>query len=518
MNDPLLRLLTALLRQPTSDLNRLVLYATGHTLGKNGSFWKGRRPRGGDMTAVISQLVQNDQIGPCLARIVDGQLDRDPDWQAMDGDVTLLSESAAPAEGEEPDPSLRPDPIVDAMTQWHTDANLLAEIRTAAHAYQWAGRAVMRVYVPDAYEADLEERDDWTLAEALELVHVQAVDPRDGGPILDGHGRCLGYFFAYGVRDELTLTTTRYVEVHTPEEVRRYRRVGTASLVPDGEPRPNPMHDPALTGSRRHEYLMLHVDRRGGSALTPSAIDSQDRLNAAETYFGRNDDMGSFRMIVTGNAEDPVTPDGRPTTWKAGPDVVISLVGLPELDVKGGATGKRHTPTFQVIEPLDPSVHNVPSVNHWRRNVLSAFDQEWTLGEDAADASGESKRQSRKAHDKRVVFAAADTARLLVWALRAALKLAASIVGDTELERVSPVRFLARMYLDVDSTNLNEYRAKLDAWRAGGLDLVSLLESTPGVTDVDSAKARTQAEWAERGGPPKVGGAAATATGTGGAG
>lgn len=495
MNNPLLRLLLARLNEAQTDLNRLGLYASGRTLGVNGSFWRGRKGKGGDMTQVLTSLVQDDQIGPAIKRIVDGQLDKDPDWQAVEGALTLVSSGAVVPEGSSE--SVRPDERVDAMTTWHTEAALITALRSAAWAYQWAGRMVLRVYIPDEYRDLIESRAAWTLAEALELVYVQAVDPRDGGPVIDAHGRVLGYFFAYQVTDPVRRTTTKWVEFHTQDTVQLYQRVGGLALNPVGEPMPNPLYDETRLGSRRREYLMWHADRLGGTAITPSAIDAQDRLNAANTYMGRNDDMTGFRMIVTGNAETPVDDLGKPTTWKAGPDVVITLIGIPKDDRDNPTDGGRETPTFQIIDPVDPRSHSIPSINHWGRKVMAAFDQGWAA-DGELEVSGESKRVSRKPHDKRVIFASVDTGAGMAWALRAGLMLASSLVGEEALREAAAVRFRPRMYLDVDSANLAEYVAKLTAYEKGALDLESLLESTPGLTDVASAKARVEAEQAAK--------------------
>lgn len=509
----LLRLLLAHLRTPSSDLNKLALYASGQTLGVGGSLWKGRRPRSGQLSDITSQLVQRDETGPALHRLVSAQLDRDPDWRGYDGATELIgtSDQRQAGEGE----TLLQTPIIDALATWHEDAALMPAVREAAYSREWAGLGLMRAYIPDSYRQTIEEKADWTLEQALELVHVQAVDPRDGGPLIDAHRRVLGYYYTYETQDPLTLVVTRYVELHTHESVQLFVRRANA-LTPAGPPMPNPMFDAEVYGSRRLEFLMFHVDRPGGSAITASAQDAQDRLNVAETYFGRNDDLFGFRMMVTTNAEQPVDDAGRPTTWKYGPDVVVSLTGIPKNDLElldPTQPADRHTPTFQVIDPLDPAVFSLPSVNHWRASVLAAYDQEW-IQDAARDVSGESKRQSRKGFDRRVVFAAADSARLLAWALRAALKLAASIVGPQAQVEVANIRFRPRMYLDVDSSNLAEYRELVNAWRDGALDLQTVLEATPGVRDSEQAAARVKAEWAERGGPPALGSTPAPTTGT----
>ncbi|WP_394649274.1 hypothetical protein [uncultured Deinococcus sp.] len=66
------------------------------------------------------------------------------------------------------------------------------------------------------------------------------------------------------------------------------------------------------------------------------------------------------------------------------------------------------------------------------------------------------------------------------------------------MREAAAVRFRPRMYLDVDSANLAEYVAKLTAYEKGALDLESVLESTPSITDVASVKARVLAEQATR--------------------
>ncbi len=489
-----------------NDLNLDVLhdYAHDNQIGTNGQYWRGRKPVSGSITDILDQLVSDDQIGPALDTLVAGQLDRDPEW-----DVVV---EGTPIEGNAE--GVFPPPVPE-LTEWHQGAQLFNALRDAARAYQWAGRLLGRVYIPDVYRDLIVPGKTWTLQEALSVVHVQAVDPRQGGPLVDGHGRVLGYYFAYSVTDPRTRLTTNLVELHTPDRVwtLTVQNGAFAPLNASEEPPLNPFGSLNAASPRRPEFLMWHADRDGGSAITPSIRAKQDRLNAAATNAGRNDDMAGYRQIIVANAEQPVDKDGKPVPWTTGPAVAIRLVGIPYDDeVNGVAMPRRHTPTWNVIDPVDPAKFQ-GSIDMWTRLIARAFDQEWRIDPQAA-VSGESKRVSRKGHDKRVAFAAQDSGAFLAWALRAAYVLASTLVGKQQLTTALKTTFTPRLYLDVDSTNLSEYRELLTAWRDGGLDLQTLVEATPTVKDSAAVVQRIKDEWKERGGAPALGSTTPPTTGT----
>lgn len=460
-------LLSAALGRTGRDLDVLYDYAHDEQIGATGQYWKGRKPTSGDLKDVLPQLVQDDQLGPAMTREVDAQFAKDPEWDAhLKGEVL--------DKGHE---------IVTALTAWDVDADLTPAAKDAAAARWWAGRMVGRVYVPDEYGEVLLKNPPRDLAAALEFVHVEAIDPRHGGPVVNGHGRTLGYWNRYTLTEGTEKVT--HIEVYTPERSFRLRQGsgGAATLVEDSVA-DNPL---ASAGTRRRpEFLMWHADRDGGSALTRTVRDLQDRLNVVTTYMGRNDEQTGYRQFIVANAQEPRTPEGKPAAYQMGPGVVVNLKGLTidAVTYQEGDSPKRHTPTWQVVDPLNPAEYHIPAITQWTRRILDKLDQTFTLVPET-QVSGESKRQSRKPFDRRVTIASQDTGAFLAWALRAALMLAAQLLGRER--EYQDVTFVPRLFLDVDAINLEETRVKLAMWQAGALQLEALLQSTPGIADAAAA-------------------------------
>lgn len=467
LDGPTRRALLTSLSARDSELDWRYRYASDQQL-EGVADWKGRQPATEDEDDFLQMLVVDDQIGPALGREVDAQFARDPEWDATEGDTKLDNTHE----------------VVTQLTAWHREAGLTAAAQDAARTRFWAGRMVGRVYIPDEYRERLLTNPPAELEQALEMIHVQAVDPREGGPIRDRHQRVLGYWYRYTREVEGLEGAQTIVEVHTPTQVLTYREQdGELHLLDD--PADNPFYDPQQPQRlRRAEYLMWHADRDGGSAITRSVRAAQDRLNVVSTYKGRNDDQTGYRQFITANAVQPKDSRGNPAPFLMGPGIALNLQGVTYVAAKEGSAAvgehpQRHTPTWQVVDPLDPERFHHPSMEGWTRSILGKLDQAWIL-DAALNTSAVSKRESRKPFERRVAFAAQDAGMFIAWALRAALLLAGQILGRDEYREVT---FQPKMYLDVDAVNLEEVRLKLQMWQAGALTLSTLLEATPGVSD-----------------------------------
>lgn len=479
LSKPMTRALTEALAGRSTDLDTLYAYAHDDQYGgSSATNWKGRKPADGTEAEFIGMLVRNDQISPAMNREVDAQFAKDPDWDAVQGGNKLEADHE----------------LVRAMTAWHEESALALAAKDAARCHWWAGRMVGRVYVPSEYADELLKNPPTTLEEALELIHVQAVDPRHGGPLLDQHGRTLGYWYRYASLDEKG-SEQQVVEVHTPEKVLTFQVELDGTLKLTDDPADNPFATSAR--KRRSSYLMFHADREGGSSITPTVRDHQDRLGVVTTYMGRNDDQTGYRQIIVSNAEQFVDGEGKPVPFPMGPGVAVALLGTLKYSDTDLSTQQsvvpsqeRHEPKWEVIDPLNPEDYHVPSIAAWTRNILSRLDQLWTLTPET-QVSGESKRQSRKPFDRRASFAGQDMGLFVAWALRSALMLAQQMIGSKTYEGVS---FIPKVYLDVDAANLEELRVKLTMWQAGAITLTTLLESTPGVGDAAKETKAVQEE------------------------
>lgn len=465
--------------QPPEGIEWRHDYVHDNQLGGPGSgYWKGRKPaEGTDESLFDDMLVVDDQIVPAMSREVDALFARDPEWDATQGATTIES-----------------GPLITEMTDWHAEAQLPAAAKDAMRYRWWSGLGPGRVYIPDEYADQL--KNARTLADALAVIHVQAVDPREGGPIRNVHGRTLGYWYAYTKeRDGETLDA---LDVHLPDRIFTLLRPPGGTYQLEQDPTPSPFGTQGRT--HRAEYLMWHVERDGGSSITVSVRHAQDRLNVATTYMGRNDDQTGYRQFIVSNAEQPTDKKGNPTAFPMGPGVAVNVRGLRKSSKdRPPSTGndlERHEPTWQVVEPLSPEEFHLPSIGHWKRTLLEKLDQLWTLSPET-QVSGESKRQSRKPFDRRVAYAGQDLGTWLACALRAALMLAQQITGSSDF---ADVRFSPKLFLDVDAANLEELRVKLQMWESGALTLVGLLEATPGVTDAQKMAKELQAGQGGTGG------------------
>ncbi|GGR00227.1 hypothetical protein [Deinococcus ruber] len=472
------QLVLAFLTNRADTLTRRYDYAHENQFGANGIYWKGRKPAEGELTDVLPTLVMDDQIGPSMAREVDAQFAKDAEWDAI-------------RDGNALDPG---DEIVTALTAWHLHNDQLANAaKDVARQRFWAGRMVARVYIPDKYKEQLMTvaGQPKTLADALKLVRVKAVDPRQGGPLVDGHGDVLGYYYSYLVQIT-NQQPKRYIEVHTPEHVYLFLS-NTGSDLQLVEEADNPFYALQRQDRGGDEYLMWHTNRDGGSALSESALMMQDRLNVVTTYMGRNDDQTGYRQFIVSNAEKPKDINGKDIPYQMGPAVVMRLIGTPYDDVAADAsiTLRRHDPKWEVVDPLNPTNFHIPSINQWKGQVLALLDQRWTIDtEGRSGVSGESKRQSRKPFERRVAFAAQDAGAFYSWALRAALTLAASLLGNPQ--QYQDITFRPKFYLDIDAANLEELKVKLLMWQGGALSLTALLEATPGVEDPKAEEERVK--------------------------
>lgn len=479
------------------ELNELHDYAHERSFGERGERWRGRRPKGNEPGAgldesILRQLYMEDHISPCMNKIVSAIIGRDFEWQAFEDGKELSNE----------------DEIVVALTEYHREARLHVTAKKAARIEQWSGRNGGRAFIPEEYAAAILTRTPTTLADALEFVHVAPLDPREGGPLRDRHGRTIAFYFTWEERHGAL--RRRFVELHTPDTIYTLERQGVR-LIPAERGEgiewtvPNPYRDVnASVATRRAQFLMFTEDRDGGSAITRTVRDMHDGLCKARTGHSRNDDLAAFRSYVTTNAETPKDDAGNPAPWTLGPQMAANVVGIPK-DESIGPNGTdilptRHTPTFQVIDPLNPELSTLPSISDWRRAVLRAWDQLWTEAADELQISGKAQAESRKAFDQRVIMDSANTALWCAWALKAALTLAAHLTDRQELiQRAARITFVPTLFLDVQIGDLEEFKTLIDAWKNGMIRLETALRVAPGVTD---AAAEVEALQEEQAAPP----------------
>jgi hypothetical protein len=473
----------------TRSPQRLHDYSHGEQWG-NGTYWKGRRPKTDDLTEVRKLFTQDDQLGPALNRLVAGMLARDPEWDAERVEPMAASEGA-PAETEATDAEL--DEVVEALTTWHEDAGLHGTLKDAAYGMLAQGRGFLRINIPREYALQGLAREGGVtdLLSALELIHIHFVDATQAGVLIDEHGRQVGYYYAY---DEVTDNRTRhFIELHSPEFIETYLwENNELTLITEdgGGDTPNLLYDPLRL--RRPHYQMLALERDGGSALTLSSLDKQDALNVSWTNLRRNDDLAGFRSLILLNADEPVDEDGKPGYYRMGPALVLNARGLPlRLDASGNPE-QVATPGVVIVDPVDPETF-LKTIEALRLAILAEFDQTWTLA-DAKAVSGDSKKESRAAFEKRLSLEAPPVDRALAWALDTTYRLACKLAGREPLA----LTFIPRLFLDVSRGDLQAYLANVQAHGLGLASRETVVDSNPSVVDAGQELARLEQEGQTR--------------------
>ncbi len=195
-------------------------------VGDTGIYWRGRRPKSGDFKEIEKLIVEADQISPCLNTQRGGIIGKDFEWSAViPGGTTNENgeEVDLAADHEGAMPELREASA--AMSSWHRESGLHNAAKQIENARQWGGLSTFRVYIPDVWQDVAYQGSCDTLEEALELIHVQALDKLQAGPVEDEHGREVGYFYRWSDREDGLLVN--HVELHTPRYIYRLQATGT---------------------------------------------------------------------------------------------------------------------------------------------------------------------------------------------------------------------------------------------------------------------------------------------------
>lgn len=493
-----------------AGLVKLKDYYEGKQFGEHFQYWRGRKPNSEDLTEIRKLATTDNQIGVSIERIVGGILGREPSWslrtrevstKMLEGDIDGPDRAVAESLAE----------ITDKLNVWYKDVNGLEETKDALSAMLWGGLASLRLYIPDEYADELRQGSVNTLEEALELIHLHKVEPTNGGVLYDDHNRQIGYWYLY---EEVIYDfnigrdmTERHIELHTPQEVRLYRLMnGDLQRLAVNEEGltsfPNPFFDE--TRKRSHRYLMHSLKRRQGTIISQSIIDMQDRLNVVLTNQARNDDLAGFRSVIFGNAEPyrEVDEDGNErevSFTPLGPDVQLYVVGTPiyEADlttadntpaIKGYAN-----PSVTVIDPVDPNYFH-SSADAYRLNIAKAFDQ-LHLNTSLLQISGESKRESKRAFDSRLVIESEQASLAISWLLESALRFAAWLMNTDELEGVPVNEILAETQpnLSVSRGDVELFKLQIEGYQAGLVTDEAAVQSNPAVKDKETELAALRA-------------------------
>lgn len=461
-------------------------YAYANQVGQTLDYWAGLKPSdAADYDEFKRRIVVAKVIGPCLNRFVTHSLGRDPEWALQEGDKPIKPT----------------DERTMALAGWHRDASLHARLKQAMFDMLWGQTSYLRMFIPDSYSAILGgiTQGGRDLAQATRLLHLQAVDATQAGRVADSSGVSVAYWYAYSVTVEGGKSENR-VEIHTRQLIGQYKVDGDKlTLVAAAEgainPQENPLYDPEEPLAFR--TLMFELRRDQGSMIDESSVDLQNSFNVTKSNIRKNNDLAGHRQYATIDAAPPGVPgaDGEDVEgqYAFGPNRVLDIRSEQLVDTGGSAlldlNGKPmiQKATVQTFDPVDSSSMR-DDAKAFKHELLDQYNQLWTANE--GQVSGESKRESRAAFDKQLPAEAAPVGAALVWAIETALQFASWLVSDSELASARLLRCTPRLYLDTLPTDLETLKVLIGMEAAGRLDQETLLENTPGVSDVTTVLER----------------------------
>jgi hypothetical protein len=425
--------------------NRLHDYGNGEQW-REGKYWRGRKPKNAGSEGVnaygeiMNLFIQDDQIGTSIDRFVASTIAKDPEFS-----TTLQAADEL------------------ELTQFWKDQKVHDKLNKLVRDGLVDGISSITPYLPDKFAPDGIPPRAKDLKEALAFIRVNQANTLQSGRIKDPHDDVVASYYATTIENLKTGKKTLRVEVQTPTVSQSFELVG-AKMTALNEAIPNEFV----------KVLTAFYERPSGSILRWQHIDLQDRLNVAWTNLSRNDDLAGFRMLSVSNAKRPTDPlTGLEVNWHMGADVVLMPEGL---EIEGGGLT---TPNVLVIDPINVSTVNLPTITAFREAIAGHFNQTWAKTNTFAMSEG-SQKETRKGFDKTVMGEGALLNLVVETLVKNTLLLAGALQGDAL--KYADIAVTPRIFMDVAQGDLEIFKA-LSGAPAGLVSIETIIESNPAVTD-----------------------------------
>lgn len=450
----------------------------GQQVGDNLDYWPGLRPSDPSKYDEFKRrIVVSNHIGPALNRYTNAIVGTDPEWSLL-------------VEGKSVDPK---DPDSLALSDWHKAARVQALMQAADSAMRWGGRAYLRMLIPDAYreligtgaegEKIIPAGSQADLPAALRLIAVHVVDAAQGGSIRDASGILTALWYSYSVT--VNDRPESRVDIYTRDTIGTYK-VDGQNLVPLSVTE-NPLYDPE--NPLEFRALMFELRREGGSMVDQSLIDLQNSVNVALSNIRKNNDLAGHRQYYTVNAASPRDAQtDEPVPYDFGPQSVLDIQADSLNDADGNPIPDREgKPTVLPVsvgtfDPVD-SQGMRDDADYYKRELLGHLDQLWAI-EGEGQISGESKRESRSAFEKRLPGEAEPAGAGVAWLIETAYRFGAWLSKGATLARARLSRVTPNLHLDTSPVDNPTLTLLAQFQKDGQLSLEAFLESVPTVQDV----------------------------------
>lgn len=442
-------------------------YDGDHWQGGDG--WAGPRPllTDADAVAVLAEIarafISANKVAETVRRHASAVLGKEPAWS--------FAPVRALADGEQPnaDEQARIDEAEAALTALWDVRGLHTLLHEATRMVLWAGRAPLRLYVPQSEVGKDGRIPVADLATSVRRIYLDIPQPHQAGVTTDARTRQQAGVYMCEDTDADGKPINRTELVFLDAAGRTVLRVFEQDPA-----------EPIDLGGRLTIYQMEQ------DALITEPVRQQQRLlNLAKTMMGRNVVLGGFLERIILNAQ---LPDG---ALRVGAGTTNALMGAPIYDDAGNVTGYTN-PSVIYRDPVPVTTFEDTERSAYR-SILEETNQLHALISGDATASGESRKQARADFEDSVAPTTAQAERAIRWLLETTLALGAAFAG--QVGRYADLRAVVTCRVNsgpISGDEQNQARLNLDA----GLLSTEGAMARIGVDDTDAEKARIEADRA----------------------
>lgn len=475
---------------------------TAAWLKANGAFYHGDHWQGGDAwtgprlalthplyaetwAAIQSSFVSSNKIREIVRREVMAAAGDAPSWS-----LTPRRPLAADAQPT-PEEQALIDEGVALFQEWWNLRRVHARLEEAVAMAAWAGRGVLRLFVPPGLVVDGLVPLAGDMTEALRLIHLHCPEPDAATVAVDPQTQAEIGVYAYLEEAEgQPLERCELVYVTREDGRTALRVIGADGL--DAQPPVRLDLDGRLT---------MHELRRP-LLVTEQLRSLQKALNKTLTMMDRNGTQAGFLERIVTNAQLPghMEPDPdhpglerwAPEPMHLGPGTTNFLAGVMVRDANGNESIA--TPGVHYRDPVSPSTF-IETKSALYRAMLEESQQTHVLLTDDGQTSGESRRQARGEFARAVRLSASLTEDAMRWLVESVLTLASVFAGRPGY--FASLRASAEAQINLGPVSVEEIRMNREQVDAELLSPETAMARN-GVRDVPAEQARIAAARAAR--------------------
>ena len=432
--------------------NARLFYDGDHWQG--GEAWGGPRPdplttKPEDVTAYIEKIrrlfTSSNVVAEVVDRHVSAVIGREPSWQFVEKDAKEGEGEGpkVPMPGEDkiqPQSNKQVDEIEAAITDWIDRRNAHRMVMEATADFATTGHGLLRLFVPPGLLQDDTGGGKLVptglaLADALDLIYIEKVDPAAGGTACE----------------RSTMATAAYVQWEEKVEEKTEKRSELQYIERAGRSKTTVVR--YWEGNQKAAEMRLDLgglllmhQLRGRGIVTEQVMQLQKALNFAMTAMGNNNSNAGFMERIITNAQAPGTYEAGPNGTKVfkpadrypgGAGSTVFLTGHPITAEDGNVTGYT-TPTPHWRDPSSPEAFT-SSLDEYRHAIYMEVKQGHLVAQGDGSVSGASRIHLRADFEVSLRDTKTATEDAYRWLLAALAKTASLFTGNpAEYDNLRP--------------------------------------------------------------------------------